>query len=159
MYCACDCRENGIAMQRRRTILPGMRTACGIVLTLSFLATGCAVSPTSPVCTGGSFTLGAAPTATPPGMPSHNDAPPGNQEKFNAELQPTAPAGCPVPEYIAIVDAQWTVSDPINVQISSAPDSNGVATCAGTTTGAVTVTATYTQDGVTKSATAPLTCY
>jgi hypothetical protein len=90
------------------------------------------------------------------GAANHAAIPPGNQQKFLAGG--VVPAGCPPPP--AIVGATWSVSDPVNVTISSAMDStNGTATCKGVTAGAVTVTATSTAgNGKQISGTGILTC-
>jgi hypothetical protein len=107
-----------------------------------------------------SFTLSAAPATDPVVEPNHTDPPPGNQEQFIAALFPTATgSGCAVPQVVEKVAANWTVSDPVHVTISSANNAtNGVATCIGATSGPVTVTASYTQNSVTKTAANSLIC-
>jgi hypothetical protein len=107
-----------------------------------------------------SFTLSAAPATDPVVEPNHTDPPPGNQEQFIAALFPTAAgSGCAVPQVVEKVAANWTVSDPVHVTISSANNAtNGVATCIGATSGPATVTASYTQNSVTKTATNSLIC-
>jgi hypothetical protein len=87
-------------------------------------------------------------------------SPPGNQEKFQATVAPDPGPGCPVPEFLLLANnATWTVSDPNDVQISSAVGStNGLATCVGATQGPATVTAVVTYDGFTISDSATITC-
>jgi hypothetical protein len=88
----------------------------------------------------------------------HTAAPPGNTQHFNAFIA-KVPPGC---EFITgnLFDAVWSVSDPVNVSISNAPDATrGTATCKAATAGAVTVTATKSQSGgPTVTNTASLTC-
>lgn len=92
---------------------------------------------------------------------NHSAAPPGNQQKFTA-VWPNIFAtqnGCVESALEALVYPQWTSSDPLNVSVSSASDAtNGTATCTGSTSGAVTLSATYTMGDVTKTGTAMLTC-
>lgn len=77
---------------------------------------------------------------------NHAAAPPSNQVQFIAAAQPTAPPGCAVPDWIAIVGGTWSNPDPTDIQISSANDStNGTAVCKAPTNGAVTLTGTFTQ--------------
>ena len=91
---------------------------------------------------------------------------PGDQQQFNASssLKPSATSSgsCAVPALSVKLTPTWTVSDPINVKISSAQDAtNGLATCISTTKSPVTVTAlgTLTAGGVTQTlGTATLTC-
>jgi hypothetical protein len=91
---------------------------------------------------------------------NHAAAPPANQVQFIGTAAPTAPPGCPVPQWIALDFATWTNPDPTDIQISSANDStNGTAVCKAPTSGAVTLTGTFTQlvsSPVTKSV--QLTC-
>ncbi len=67
-----------------------------------------------------------------------------------------------MPNVIAKLTPTWTVSDTVNVKISSAQDAtNGLATCIGTTKSPVTVTAlgALTAGGATQMlGTATLTC-
>jgi hypothetical protein len=100
-------------------------------------------------------------TVSPPSATvNHAAAPPGNQVQFVGTAAPTAPQGCPVPEWVAIDYATWTNPDPTDIQISSANDStNGTAVCKAYTNGPVTLTGTFTQlvsSPVTKSV--QLTC-
>ena len=95
----------------------------------------------------------------------HMAVAPGDQQQFSALSQelPTAnSSGCAVPNVIAKLTPTWTVSDSINVKISSAQDAtNGLATCIGATKSPVTVTAlgTLAAGGATQTlATATLTC-
>jgi hypothetical protein len=95
----------------------------------------------------------------------HLSAAPANQAQFTATAAPGAtPEGseCAVPAIIVKLTPAWSVSDKINVKISSAQDAtNGLATCVGATTGPVTVTATQVtaSTGVSQIVgTATLTC-
>ena len=77
---------------------------------------------------------------------SHTATPPANQVQFVATARPTAPEGCPIPQWIAIVYGTWSNPDPTDITISSANDStNGTAVCKLPTNGAVTLTGTFTQ--------------
>jgi len=88
----------------------------------------------------------------------HTASSPGNTQHFDAFIA-KIPPGC---EFITgkILDAVWSVSDPVNVIISNAQDATrGTATCKAVTAGAVTVTATKLQSGVPNvTNTASLTC-
>ena len=136
-------------------------TACSLLLATGLLA-GCGTAA-PPACVE-SFTLSAGPadasSPTAGGIADHNAAAPGNQQQFLASSGIQVVSGqCAVPALIAVVHAQWTVSDNIDVQISSAQDqTNGLATCSGATLSPAIVTATYTEAGVTKFATSTLTC-
>jgi hypothetical protein len=90
----------------------------------------------------------------------HTASPPGNQAQFRASVSPYSSApGCAVPEVIALVYATWSLSDPIDAQISSAANAtNGLATCVNLTPDPITVTAAYTANGATQTRTATLTC-
>lgn len=112
---------------RRGIFLAGVTAGCGVVSKTCPTAL-VAVDP-------------AAATA------DHLAAPPGDQQGFLATESPAGVsindgASCAVPQYVAGLSPNWTVSDTINVKISSAQDdTNGVATCIGATKGAVTLTA------------------
>jgi hypothetical protein len=116
---------------------------------------GCGGNPVA-TCTD-SIVVTVAPSSA---TVNHAAAPPGNQVQFVGYAAPTAPPGCPVPEWIAIDYATWSNPDPAAIQISSANDStNGTAVCEAPTNGAVTLTGTFTQlvlTPVTKSV--QLTC-
>lgn len=99
------------------------------------------------------------------GAADHLAVAPGDQQQFFAlsHQEPAANStGCPVTDVIAKLTPTWTVSDTVNVKISSAQDStNGLATCIGTTKSPVTVTAlgVLTAGGTTQTlGTATLTC-
>ena len=89
----------------------------------------------------------------------HQATPPGNQVKYQAAYGPTAESSCKFPT-VMVKNATWTSSDPTDVQVSSAPgDTNGLATCTGATSGAATLTASYTPTGAAAVAgTATITC-
>jgi hypothetical protein len=90
---------------------------------------------------------------------NHSAAPPGNQQKFTAQLSPTAPAGCPIPALSALAYPTWNNPDALDITISSAPDAtNGVATCNSSTSGAVTLTATEVTVANTYTSSVQLTC-
>jgi hypothetical protein len=94
-----------------------------------------------------------------PAVADHMAPAPGNQVQFYAFPQEQLKGDCAVPAVIAPAQATWTVSDNVNVQISSAKDqTNGLATCVGATAVPATVTATVTLDGFTKSATSTISC-
>jgi hypothetical protein len=92
-------------------------------------------------------------------------AAPGNQATFLASsgAEVVSGTGCAIPLVVADVSqsATWTASDMVNVQLSPTPANaipGEVATCVGATSAPVTVTASYTQQGTTKTATVQLTC-
>ena len=125
------------------------------VLALGLMGCAATQNPTS----GCSLTnvLSVGPTAA---TADHAATAPGNQAQFQATLAPHASApGCPVPQYIALVDATWTLSDPLDAQISSAANStNGLASCVNAASNPITVTATYSVSGVMQTQSATLTC-
>lgn len=91
---------------------------------------------------------------------NHAAAPPANQIQFSGFAVPTAPSGCPIPDWVAGIPATWSNPDPAAIRISSANDAtNGTAVCIAPTNGAVTLTGTFTEtlpSPVTK--TVQLTC-
>lgn len=110
-------------------------------------------------CKPSGFSLGALPAEGANTTPDHSAAAPGNQEQFVADVGPVTGPGCATPAYVFLAKANWTVSDPVHVHISSAPDAtNGLATCVDATQGAATVTATFTQETFTETANATITC-
>lgn len=130
----------------------------GVVSATVFAAlTGCAGG--SPNCTP-TYSFEVSPLT---GTASHSAAAPGNQLKFTGSQLSSYPSGCAEPAVAAATPLgyyAWTVSDPLDVTISSAQDStNGLATCVNATAGAVTVTATdVTSPTTTLTKTASLTC-
>ncbi len=121
-------------------------------LACAALLSGCG---SQTVCPGP--TLSVSPTTA---TADHISAPPGNQQQFHAYSGPgAAVSGCAQAQVIAELTPQWTVSDTVHVTISSAQNTNGLATCLGSTTGAATVIASIvgTSGSVTKL-TASLTC-
>ena len=157
---ACDATKPCIALDERASVeSPAMRRL-GYFLLGSMLPMGCGGANNSGVhCTptGFGFTAGAANDAVL--QPDHAASPPGNQEQFGAYAGALSGSGCAVPQIVSPVRAVWAVSDSGNVHISSANDTtNGLATCVGTTNGAATITATYTQYGFTETAATQITC-
>ncbi len=90
----------------------------------------------------------------------HAAFPPGNQQQFLATSSAgSTGVGCATPEVIVLLKPAWTVSDPLDVSISSATDStNGLATCLGPTKGNATVTAHISASSGTTLVTASLHC-
>ena len=92
----------------------------------------------------------------------HMAVPPGNSQIFLA-FQSGASRGCRFTA-VALQDAVWSVSDPVNVSISNSHDQNnanfGRATCLNATLSPVTVTATVPSGNgnSTVSTTATLMC-
>ncbi len=137
--------------------------AVALLLLISLLA-GCSTSQSA--CSTMLVTAVSPATATA----DHMAVAPGDEEQFMATASPAAQAGCAVPAVssaaspaiIARLTPQWTVSDAVNVKISSAADStNGLATCIGTTKGPITVTAvgSTSAGGVSETlGTATITC-
>jgi len=121
---------------------------------LSAVLLGCA-APQNPSCNLSSvFAVG--PTSA---TADHSATPPGNQAQFQATVSPySSVPGCPVPQYILLLQPTWSLSDPLDAQISSAPGTNGLATCMNAAANPITVTATYTSNGTTQTKTATLTC-
>ena len=128
------------------------------------LLAGCGSQP--PACTPTSFSLVVGTHLPGLGIPDmlpptadHKAEAPGNQVHFTAFAGGLAGPHCATPLVIGPILAQWTVSDPVNVQMSSASDgTNGLANCVGATNGKVTVTATATQGKITETATDQLLC-
>jgi hypothetical protein len=119
------------------------------------LLSGCAVGGNGSECALG-YDFSTSPASA---TADHAAAPPGNQQQFTSGLAPTAPAGCPVPQWVARVDPAWSSSDPIDIQISSADDAtNGTAVCLGPTDGAATLTATFVYASQTLTSKSTLTC-
>ncbi len=90
----------------------------------------------------------------------HSSASPGNQIHFTAFVSPSAPPGCPIPEWVAQATPVWTNPEPLEISISSAQSvNNGLATCLAATSGPVTLTATIPDPGTTPiTKTTTLTC-
>jgi hypothetical protein len=89
----------------------------------------------------------------------HTAAAPGNKVQFFASA--VVPNGCATAACVNCSNQTWTISDPVNVSISNNANDNGTATCLGTTSGAVTVTATVSETAGSKQTltkTALLTC-
>ncbi len=109
---------------------------------------------------GSSCFFGALSVSPPNATADHAAAPPGNQQRFLA-FGTDLPPGCAA---IAsnLPNVTWSVSDQSKVGISNAQDQTfGVATCLGTTTAPVTVTATLPpglNNGRNATGTATLTC-
>ena len=127
-------------------------TGCG-----STASTACVSSFNLNVGVSNPGTAGSSQTS---GVADHTLAAPGNQQQFSAYAPEVVVSGqCAVPQVVAPVRPQWTVSDMMDVTISSANDAtNGLATCVGTTLTPATVTATYAEGPTTKSASGTLTC-
>jgi hypothetical protein len=84
---------------------------------------------------------------------------PGNQQEFTATAAASTLSGsqsCVLSNVISSVT--WTSSDTVNVQLTSPTYDQVVATCVGSTTGAVTITATQYAGGEQGKGTATLTC-
>jgi len=94
----------------------------------------------------------------------HNLTPPGNSQHFTSQFSYfSVPAGCAAPQYVLpLTNVVWSLSDNTNAKISNAQDMTyGVATCTGTSTLPITVTATLPADqngGTQATATATLVC-
>lgn len=128
-----------------------------LVLACMIALAGCASGSANQCNLTIALSVGAA--AEPPGEPNHADPPPGNQEQFFATESFVGPPGCPIPQVVWHAQAVWTVSDPVDVLISSADnDTNGLATCLGPTNGPATVTATVTEGETIKTAIGSITC-
>jgi hypothetical protein len=89
---------------------------------------------------------------------SHTAPPPGNTQHFDV-FASAVTSGCVVSQS-NLTNGTWSVSDNINVSISSVQGPTfGTATCNGPTSGPVTVTATVPAgDGTNVTNTASLTC-
>jgi hypothetical protein len=137
-----------------------MRTFIRVGLITVFLAVAvllCGCGGNSQISCAGSVTITVSPTSA---TANHAAMPQANQVQFIAVGQPTAPPGCPIPEWVATVYGTWSNPDPTDVMISSANDpTNGTAVCLAPTNGAMTLTGTFSQlvtTPVTKSV--QLTC-
>ncbi len=119
---------------------------------------GCGAGPNGG-CTATTFSFAAAPADLSANPPSHAAKSPGNQQKFNAYAGGLSGPGCATPQVIGPVQATWSTSQPAVVQISNAKDqTNGLVTCVGATNGAATLSASFTQEGITETATTSVTC-
>jgi hypothetical protein len=124
------------------------------------MLTGCGVSGGGVNGKSQLYCMIALTVEPPTGSADHRAAAPGNQVKYAAWYGPTQGSSCLIPE-LDVTNATWTSSDPLDVQVSSAPgDTNGLATCTGATSGAATLTASYTPaaGSAPVSGTATLTC-
>ena len=135
------------------------RTFVGVICVVSLGALqGCGAGVNGG-CTPTAFSFAAGPADLSASPPSHAAKAPGNQQKFNAYAGALSGPGCATPQVMGPVQATWTTSQPAVVQISSAKDAtNGLVTCVGATNGAATLTASYTQDGITETATTSVSC-
>jgi hypothetical protein len=121
---------------------------------LSAVFLGCAASQNQSCDLTSVLAVGPA-SATP----DHSATPPGNQAQFQATVAPySSNPSCPIPQYILLLQPTWTISDPLDAQISSAAGTNGVATCMNAAANPITVSASYTSNGTTQTKTATLTC-
>ena len=111
----------------------------------------------TPACSPSPQMLAIAPHTS---TADHAAFPPHNQQQFIATLSPaTDGSTCATPAHSILLHPTWTVSDPHDVSISSANDStNGLATCLGSTSGPVTVTADISTASGTTYLTAMLYC-
>lgn len=140
----------------RAGTIPAMRSPWLLGAGCVLLA-GCGAAP--PTCTVTGLNLSVSTLGEQPAVADHMAPAPGNQVQFYAFPQEQLKGDCAVPAVMASAQATWTVSDSVNVKISSAKDqTNGLATCVGATAAPATVTATLTLDGFTKSAIASLSC-
>jgi hypothetical protein len=142
-------------MMRTKSILAQVRC---LLLLLSIAGCGghsipndCPIQPT----------LGVSPSSA---TADHNGTTPGNSVQFTAELGYfNAPQGCAIPANIRqLTNVVWALSDNTNAKISNAQDMTfGVATCTGTSSLPITVTASLPADqnqGTQATATATLIC-
>jgi hypothetical protein len=109
----------------------------------SVVLTGCAVNAS----TGQQCTNGLAMNISPASATAdHTQAAPANQVKFQSVVSPTASPGCAVPTWVMLATPAWTNPDSKDISIDSSSDvsMNGLATCAGATSGPVTLTASFT---------------
>lgn len=93
------------------------------------------------------------------GSADHSAQEPGNQMKFVTWYGPLPGSTCLTPVRM-IQNANWTSSDPLDVQVdNTVGDSNGTATCTHSTSQPATLTATYTPPGASvETATAQMSC-
>ncbi|HKD79378.1 MAG TPA: hypothetical protein VKH81_06760 [Candidatus Angelobacter sp.] len=108
----------------------------------------------SPNCGATGLNVGPA-TATV----SHTAAAPANGQMFSAIFQfnqAKAQNGCVASAVAALVNSNWTASDP-SVHLSSSPTTQVTATCTAALTNPVTITATQASGG-TLTGQATLTC-
>jgi hypothetical protein len=116
-----------------------------IVVGLSLLGCGAGVPNCSTV-----LALRVAPASA-----TVNHAAASNAQQFAAQSAPKAESGCPLPQFVALVPATWSVSDPTDVSIGA---TTGIAVCKAPTKGAVTVTAVTGAGATAQAATASLLC-
>jgi len=134
-----------------------------LMLTAAVALLSCGGTTVAPPCA--AVAIEVHPTV---GTADHMAAAPGDSVQFNAvelyTLNGTS-LSCPIPAaQLGVTDAAtWTVSDAVNVRISNAAGTQGMATCVAATNGPVTVTATApdnldTKPSVILTGTATLTC-
>jgi hypothetical protein len=87
---------------------------------------------------------------------NHTATAPGNSQTFNAIDQFSGPCLGPVAVTPALINSNWTASDP-SVHLSASPSGQVTATCTAAVTNPVTITATA-ADGSGHTGQASLTC-
>lgn len=93
--------------------------------------------------------------APPTANADHTAAPPNNSQTFNASGQFSG-SGCIGLGTAALVNSNWTASDP-SVHLSASPTTMVTATCTAAVAGPVTITAT-SASGPTITGKASLSC-
>lgn len=89
-------------------------------------------------------------------MVNHTAAAPANSQVFGATFQFSGQKGCVAIQTAALVNSNWTASDP-SVHLSSSPTTQITATCTAALANPVTITATQASGG-TLTGQATLTC-
>src|SRR5581483_8566943 len=114
----------------------------GVCLSLALpLTIGCGSSPDC-----GVIGLNIGPSSA---TVSHTSAPPANSQSFNATFQfnqSNTQNGCVASQTAALVNSNWTASDP-SVHLSPLPATQVTATCTAALANPVTITATQASGG------------
>jgi len=126
----------------------------GASLSLALLMVGCGGNNNTPDCTATGLNIGPSAATV-----NHTAAAPANSQMFSASFQFNSAKtqnGCVTSFVAALVNSNWTASDP-SVQLSASPATQLTATCTATLANPVTITATQASGG-TLTGQATLTC-
>jgi hypothetical protein len=109
---------------------------CSLFPALLLFTAGCGSTMMTPNC--GPVGLNVGPASA---MVDHAAAAPGNSQTFSAFFQFSGSQGCVAAQTAALVNSNWTTSDP-SVHLSATQGGQVVATCTAALANPVTVTAT-----------------
>lgn len=124
---------------------------CSVFSAVLLFTVSCGSATTTPNCGPVGLNVGPASATV-----DHAAAAPGNAQTFSAFFQFSGNAGCPAGQTAALVNSNWTISDP-SVHLSATQGGQVVATCTAALATPVTVTATP-ANGQMFTGRATLTC-